>query len=43
MATKLTDKQISDLERFSKAFKKRTGVEYQNWIQGWAVTKKLKE
>jgi len=24
-------------------FKKRTGIDYQNWIQAWGVTLKLKK
>ena len=30
-------------EKFSNAFKKRTGVVYQNWIQGWAITERQKK
>jgi len=27
-------------EKFTNAFKKRTGAIYQNWIQGWAITER---
>ena len=30
-------------EKFAKAFKKRTGVVYQNWIQGWAITERQRK
>ena len=30
-------------EKFANAFKKRTGIVYQNWIQGWAITERQKK
>jgi len=30
-------------EKFVNVFKKRTGVVYQNWIQGWAITERRKK
>ena len=34
---------MNNIEKFAKAFKKRTGVVYQNWIQGWAITERQKK
>tara|TARA_R110000737_G_scaffold37426_1_gene57205 strand:+ start:19 stop:399 length:381 start_codon:yes stop_codon:yes gene_type:complete len=31
------------IEKFTNAFKKRTGVVYQNWVQGWAITERQKK
>ena len=35
--------EMSNIEKFTKAFKKRTGDVYQNWIQGWAITERRKK
>ena len=31
------------IEKFTNAFKKRTGVVYQNWVQGWVITERQKK
>ena len=35
-------KKKQNRQRVARLFEKRTGVPYQNWIQAWYITEKMK-